>query len=241
MKNKLRIFFQTALLGIITPWIFAEYNFNDFDKYPEIRFCEEYPEPFCDPCNKWYLGASGSLGWHNQTEINIPITNSNSSLAFVANPKTNWGINLAWGRYFSPWRLEVELSYKNNPTDSFDQINDTRLQSSDFSLKYRTFSLMLNTYYDLCIAERTTYYLGVGIGISHSRLRIQIDSPIYGRNSNDLCKYLFAAQGLTGITYALTNSIDMTLGYRLFVTSKPQNVENLPVSNNIDLGICYKF
>lgn len=186
----------------------------------------------------WYMGASGSVGWHNNTRL--------SNFATVRH-KTGYGGNVSIGFLFdSVWRLELEGVFRffdnesvHNSVTTFTKINNGHL---------RQIAGLVNLVYDIPICNCLDLYLGAGIGLGQTHLK-QIDrtSPIF--SETDSLK--FAYQFLSGFALDINSCWALTLGYRYFSMVKPNfnrridghhvRVTKTPYSNNVDLGVRYKF
>src|SRR6266702_36260 len=66
-------------------------------------------------CNNWYVQANGSLGWHNDSRYSFG-SNKADSFHFKDERKAGFGGSLAVGRIIDQWRLELEGSYRKNPS-----------------------------------------------------------------------------------------------------------------------------
>jgi len=186
----------------------------------------------------WYAAASGSVSWHNHTRL--------SNFATIRH-KTGYGGNVSLGFLFdSVWRLELEGVFRffdndhvHNAVTTFTKINNGHL---------REIAGLINLLYDIPVCDCLDLYLGAGAGLGQSHLR-QIDRTSPPFSETDDLK--FAWQFLAGFALDLNDCWALTLGYRYFSTTKPRynrrvdghNVRVLktPYSNNVDLGLRYKF
>lgn len=92
-------------------------------------------------------------------------------------------------------RLEAELGFRSERADRHDS--------------WREVTLMLNGNYDIALSSQLTLSLGAGIGA---------DAIAGDFGDTD---YVFAYQGVVGLSYAVTPSTDVTLKYRLLEAGGP--------------------
>ena len=111
-------------------------------------------------------------------------------------------------------RGELNLSYREADIEKLTSGGLELPGAGDVS----AIALMANVYYDFDIGFPVTPYLGAGIGFAH----IEIDSQ---RNAilvvNDDSTE-FAWNVMLGASYAASEAIDLSLGYRYLVTTDPE-------------------
>lgn len=186
----------------------------------------------------WYVGASGSVSWHNNTRL----TNFSN-----INHKTGYGGNVSIGFLFdSVWRLELEGVFRffdnnhvHNALTTHTKINNGHI---------REIAGLINLVYDIPVCDCLDLYLGGGAGVGQTHLR-QIDRTSPPFSDTDSIK--FAYQFLGGFALDLNPCWALTIGYRYFSMLRPRfnrrvdgnNVRAVkkPYSNNVDLGLRYKF
>lgn len=186
----------------------------------------------------WYAAASGSVSWHNNTNLNH-FTNIRY--------KTGYGGNASFGYIIdSCWRLEIEgvFRYYNN-SHVHNKVESSRLTNNGHLREIFGF---LNLVYDIPIADCLDLYLGGGAGLCKARLRLR-DRTSPEITKNDGIK--FAYQFLGGFAYDINDCWALTLGYRYLAMAKPSfdirgnghnsKVRKIPFSNNVDLGLRFKF
>lgn len=190
--------------------------------------------------NCWYVQANGSLGWHNNSKFSFNGDKINGIQNLNEKQKTGWGASLAIGYILEQWRLELEGSYRENSSKS-------KLYTSNTSL-------MANVYYDIPLGNDLTFYLGAGAGISSvngkvHQVELEKQSYEFKKDKGHL-DTVFAWQAMAGLSYALTEDVDLIAGYRLFCTTKPTlsklngeklKMTNMPISNSVELGLRFKF
>lgn len=189
----------------------------------------------CEQDNNWYMQANGSYGWHNDSKFGI-----NKKTIYSEKQKPGFGGSFAIGHIMESWRLELEASHR---------------ESSSKSKFYRSnTSLMANVYYDFEVMEDISFYIGAGAGISSvngkvKTVEINKKSIQLTENKGNL-DTVFAWQAMAGFSYALNENWDLITGYRLFATAKPTiakigdtkvKMTKMPLSNNVEIGLRFKF
>lgn len=185
----------------------------------------------------WYVSASGSISWHNSTFLN--------HFANIKH-KTGYGGNAALGYLIdSCWRMELEgvFRFYNN-----DHIHHTDQSSRRLNHGHLwQIAGFLNLLYDIAVADCLDLYLGGGAGVAEAHLKLR-DRSSPETSKSDGPK--FAYQFLTGFALNITSCWDLTLGYRYLAMAKPSfnvkhhhsaKVRKIPYSNNVDLGLRFKF
>jgi opacity protein-like surface antigen len=103
------------------------------------------------------------------------------------------------------YRLEGELSYRSNDIDNIGGL--------DFSpSSFTTTAIMGNALYDFDSWSAFVPYIGAGIGIGFSTMEILgIDGDVTG----------FAGQLIAGGAYRMSETLELTVDYRLFTMLSP--------------------
>lgn len=192
------------------------------------------------PCKReehnLYLQTTGSYGWHNKSKVKVgKYTGSEKQ-------KNGFGGAVAIGYIIDCWRLEIEGSHRHNGS------------KYEIGLKSNT-SLMGNIYFDMPVTDLISFYLGAGAGVSS----VNAKAIKYEVKDSKLVKFkkkhghfdtVFAWQAMGGISYAISDNVDLVTGYRLFSTSRPTvarfngrkaKLSNIPLIHSIDLGLRFKF
>lgn len=112
-------------------------------------------------------------------------------------------------------RPELELSYRRNRLDAFDE---SGLDANDGAV--RSLALLANVVYDINTGTAFTPYIGAGIGFA----RLWADDI---RDGADIVRVddsdnVLAYQGIVGVSYAATENLNLTLDYRYFATKDPK-------------------
>lgn len=175
--------------------------------------------------------------------------------------KNGYGINLAFGRYFSQnWHGDVEFLYQNIQRDSYGTYGWLEQNSSSgatyaqqannpISLtasRADIYSFLTNTAFDFGNGERWNPFLGVGIGIAwlksgsvQTNNVINIDDPLTPlietapalQNSPSLSGTAFAFQFKAGVNYAISEAATAILQYRLFKTTDYKGSKSTIITN----------
>ena len=75
---------------------------------------------------------------------------------------------------------------------------------------------MANVLYDIPLTERLDLTFGVGAGVD----RAEFEPPAFWGGDDD--DWNFAYQGIAGLSYAITNRLDLTLTYRYLHVDAPE-------------------
>ena len=144
-------------------------------------------------------------------------------------------------------RTELEGSYNSHgKRDAVFKLDDgTRVRASN--VKMNTY--FLNAYYDLFPSCTFSPYIGGGIGVSQSRVRVQANGVPSGHYDHETWKYKMAWNLAAGITTHLNRDLDLDVGYRYMdpgrisltdkVSKTPVSIENK--SQTVLVGLRYLF
>ena len=160
---------------------------------------------------KFYVGIAGGANFANDMGI------SGTGIAADAELDTGLvgmgalGFGLANGL-----RFELELSYRQN---DIDNVSGTTAGSGDVSAR----AVMGNLFYDFHNSSPLTPYLGAGIGYSQISVNRAQGAAFLLDDDDDG----FAFQGVSGLSYDLSNSLQLFADYRYFSA-----VEDLRVTAN---------
>jgi opacity protein-like surface antigen len=182
---------------------------------------------------KFYIFGSGS--WTSVQDADVQ---QGTAPAGSLEHESGWAFTGGIGYIIGPkLRSELELGYRTNDVE--------RLTVPAFGVPAGTangdvsvFSGMVSAYYDVVTWGPITPYLGAGVGFGN----IDVDITVAGVNTQR-SDTSFAYQGMAGIRYALTSSVDLKLGYRYFALLDPQlgSTESEYKSHNVEFGIAFKF
>ncbi len=143
-------------------------------------------------------------------------------------------------RFGNGLRSEIELGYRKNDVDGVSG-------STSGSGEIKARSAMLNLLYDVNMNGRVSPYIGGGIGYAKVRYDgVQpVGIPGIGVNDSDR---VFAYQGIAGLSYAVSNAVELAAEYRYFATQDPDmrtsggtSVETEYKSHAALVGLRYNF
>ena len=158
----------------------------------------------------WYLGIEGGANWIGDEDALYTRTFDgalDTSDTAEASFDTGWAILATAGYAFaSHWRIEGEFGYRSNDISAVFAVSDS---FRPFTGEVDEYSLMANVLYDASLGERLSLSLGAGAGGDRVKLDAQLGSGVF---SDD--EWNFAAQGIAGLSYALSPRLDLTLTYR---------------------------
>ncbi len=168
----------------------------------------------------WYIGLEGGANWVSDNDAlygsSTPVVTTAASIDF----DTGWAVLATVGYAFdNNWRLELEGGYRSN-----DATVRTTFFPSTWTADLDQFSLMANVLYDVPLTERLDLTLGVGAGAVYS----EFDDQFSGQDDD----INFAFQGIVGLSYAVTNRLDLTLTYRYQNVDAPSY--QLPFPGGVD-------
>ncbi len=162
----------------------------------------------------WYFGLEA--GWVHTNDTALP----------------DWGYNhiefengrggLVTGGYAfdGRWRVEFEGGYRRN---EIDEINHTSVGLGDL----RNYTTMINAIWDAPISNKWALSLGAGLGADD----VYFADP-FGVHNTD---WVFAAQGIAGLTYQMSDHWDLYLNYRYLWADQPTFTNNVSI-NCLRLG-----
>jgi OOP family OmpA-OmpF porin len=156
----------------------------------------------------WYLGAEAGA--------NIVPTirfNALANTTWSEHHDTGYGILGQLGYGFGNIRLEGEFGYRQNNADKIT----TYLGQQSAGGSINGESVMGNAYYDFDTGTKFTPYLGVGLG----GFNVSADQiAVNGRNITNSSQFVFAYQGIAGLSYAVNDNLSLKGDYRYLRTER---------------------
>lgn len=222
--------------GQLQGWCCPEFNTID-------TFCSDYS----------YVSLTAGPTWQNDMKIkvdagpNAPLYNFNTSF------KTGYEYGLALGTIMQCWRFEIESFYRKNNAkqevvDNFQGSGGSSVEH--FPARYRSFSIMLNAYYEYFFLEYMNAYVGIGIGPSW--VRFQLKDNRANRYVVDAIR--FAYQAMAGVEYWLPCNLSLAIQYRFWSaikrTNRSGNADGMmvrvsegrnPITHSLDLTLRLTF
>lgn len=169
-----------------------------------------------------YAAIEGGAGWIGSerlaqaTAVTGVIT---TSAAFDADFATGWAVLATLGYAFdNNIRAELEVGYRRNDLDRLIQLTTPAALAADGDLS--EFTVMANLIYDIAIGDKLTLSLGAGVGAD----RADLDSVALGIADDE---WVFAAQGIAGLNYALGRQTQLFLNYRYLHVDAPEYTANI--------------
>ena len=167
---------------------------------------------YAEPTESWYVGVGAGANWgDDQTGI---LTNSvGATTGYALEFDTGWIVAGSVGYHWDMARLELELGYRDNDVSGFAP------GPSSGSITH--FSQMLNLIFDIPLGESIELSLGGGIG--GSLVDSDITGTLLGADAViDDDDYVFAYQGLAGLSFDVGERTELFAEYRYFVTDEAQ-------------------
>jgi len=177
-------------------------------------------------------------------------TNGSGDLSFERGLNFSGALGLSMGRF----RVEGEAFYRRadvkelNVSTSGMQLGTATLAGpgvQTLSGDLTSYGALGNLYYDIYTGTGWVPYLGIGAGVAN--LKLKIDSANAVATSFDENDWVLAYQAGLGVTYQVSNSLAVTVGYRYFATTEATfsvsgTDNNLEISAHvIQTGLRYKF
>lgn len=163
----------------------------------------------------WYVGIEGA--W-----VSVPDTQLLGSGLDSIEIDNGWGAlgTVGYALSNSNWRIEGELGYRENDIQAITVLPGG---FGPFSLTDATlteWSVFVNALYDFRFSsDRFGLSLGAGIGMDDPRLQ-------FGTVSGQ--EWQFAAQGIVGLTYRISQHMDLALNYRYMWVRDPDFTIAIP-------------
>jgi outer membrane protein OmpA-like peptidoglycan-associated protein len=155
--------------------------------------------------NGWYAGA--------ETGLNV-VTDTKLKSVDGKRKDTNdlgYGIVAEGGYGFGAVRVGGELGWRSNGTD--------KLAGTTGRGGIDALSAMANVYYDFNTGTAWTPYLGVGAGGADLEAnKIRNSTATYAKKDD----FVFAYQGIAGVSYALNDNLSIKGDYRYFRTTQAE-------------------
>jgi opacity protein-like surface antigen len=145
----------------------------------------------------FYLQGFGGANWANDFEFNADFLAGGEN-AGEYEFETGYGVGGAAGYDFGSVRIEGEVAFRDNGRIS----SDGEPTGDDLT----ALTLMANAYYDFENSSPVTPYVGGGLGTG----RVEYNSPAEGLFAEfGASDWGFAAQGILGVTYEVTDTMDL--------------------------------
>lgn len=175
--------------------------------------------------------VSGFLGFGSLDDTAAGDTFSGTTGNVTFDDGTDFGIAL--GQDFGSWRLETEIARRSYDIERFT-LTSGPPATADFNDQLEVTSLMLNVLADLELPARFTLYGGGGAGVAVA-------------NFGDDYLYNFAYQFTGGVSYAITDNLSASVGYRQLVSSDLEGVADSDLTldrvevSGVEVGLRWTF
>jgi len=150
-----------------------------------------------------------------------------------------FGLGVMLGTKVETFRLEGELTYRSNDTDTLSDVTGSIPVSGEVT----STTLMFNGYYDVKTASPIAPYLGLGLGIS--KISADTQSLIGDVDDSDI---VAAFQFVAGIGITVNPRTTFDVSYRYLVTQDPSfstnfgdTIETEYSSHNLMVGMRFGF
>lgn len=199
---------------------------------------------------QWYV--SGNAGVSSLKDASITDTFTGGNIIGEIDFDSGFGLSGAVGHSWGPFRLEGELSYRQNDLDQIDVqtlniagVVFTGLGTANLGGDTSSFGFMANGYYDFNPGGNWVPFVMAGLG--GANLNIDITSVAGVAVTYDESDTVLAYQTGFGLGYKIPPDTMITLSYRFFGTSDPtfddgtDKIESEYQSHNIWAGINVQF
>ena len=188
------------------------------------------------PVDGWYLGGFGGV---SDFPGNVSVTASDGATRSNANYKLGYNFGGNLGYKSGPMRYELQISYLNAKTKSF---NRATVAQTGVSGRTDVIPGLLNVYYDFDeeMGGDLIPYLGVGIGYAHIGTKLNSTGPS-GTTTFKATDNEFAYQGSLGINYNFDEQASVTLAYQYLGTTKSSKFGKRFQAHSGTLGLVYRF
>lgn len=150
-----------------------------------------------------YIGGGVGLNYHADSDI------EGGNIGGEAEFDLGFALMGVVGYSFGGPRVEGELSYRRNETDSANVANNGAVPiNTTPSGAFQTVAVMANFLYDIDIDSIVTPYVGAGIGGGYADYEDIGDT------------FVFAYQGILGASFYIAENLDAFVDYRLMGTTK---------------------
>lgn len=157
---------------------------------------------------QWYVSVFGGAVFHEDHDYGL-VDPASSNFGYSQNFDTGFIVGGAVGVEVGlGFRGEVELAFQNNQADTVSSVGAGTLSDSG---EVEAFTVLANLWYDFDLGMPITPYVGGGIGIGFVDGNATDSTGFTSFNDDD---EVFAFQVGAGISYSLTDVIDLSVGYR---------------------------
>jgi outer membrane protein OmpA-like peptidoglycan-associated protein len=193
----------------------------------------------------WYGGAGFGANWLDESEVEF----TGFPTVFDVEYDTGWVMTGAVGYRWDYLRLEFELAYRDNESES---VTPVPFVANTLFADTSYFSQMINLVWDIPLGDNFRLSLGGGIGGAQVNYDL---GGVFGvvPYSIDDDDYVFAYQAIAGIAVDISDHMELFVEYRYFGTDEfeasgnsvppgfPIFVNDDPASQSALIGVRYHF
>jgi outer membrane protein OmpA-like peptidoglycan-associated protein len=162
----------------------------------------------------WYIGLEGGANWVDDNDGLLGINSSVPFFSEITEFDTGWSVLATVGYAFdNNWRIELEGGYRQN---DIDLVSLGIFPGTTTGGDLNEITIMANVLYDVPLTDRLDLTFGLGAGVD----RAEFQPPAFWGGEDD--DWNFAYQGIAGLSYAITNRLDLTLTYRYLHVDEPE-------------------
>lgn len=189
----------------------------------------------------FYVGGAAGVNWLRDAKITDKTAQAQGQSASVKFDYDTGAVGTLAAGYATAVGVRAELEAGYRWANDISGDNDA---SSRWTGNSRALSFMGNVYYDINTGTAFTPYIGVGAGVAQVKLTANDPANNYRVSDTD---WVFAYQGIVGVSYSFTNNLAATLDYRYFDTIDSKfkgpngRVEGEYASHSVLLGLRYSF
>ena len=192
--------------------------------------------PLYGDAGGWFAGVRGSALWLE--DIGYITDTGLGSVGLDATFEVGWGVTVPFGYQFSNGlALGGSLGYYSAGIDEISVLYRGRhVGEVGLDADASTLPMLFNASYQFRFSDTLSLTLGAGAGLAWS----QLDIDDVGGRDYDLSVdgWDFSFQGFGSFNYSVSQSADLTLGYRYIQT---ETDEDSLQGHNLEAGVVIKF
>jgi opacity protein-like surface antigen len=192
--------------------------------------------PLYGSAGGWFAGVRGSALWLE--DIGYITDTKIGSIGLDATFDVGWGVTVPFGYQFSSgFALGGSLGYYSAGIDELSVLyRGRRIGEVGLDADASTLPMLFNASYQFRFSDTLSLTLGAGAGLAWSQLDI---SDVDGRDFDlSVDGWDFSFQGFGSFNYSVSQSADLTLGYRYIQT---ETSEDSLQGHNLEAGVVIKF
>jgi outer membrane protein OmpA-like peptidoglycan-associated protein len=185
---------------------------------------------------QWYVGVDTGASLLEDSRIRAmgETAKNTSDIGWLAQGQVGYA--------FGPWKVEGELSYRDNALHKMNMAYGTVEMDGHTAV----LATMANGIYEFLPDSKWHPFVGAGVGVAN----INVDKiKIYGDKVYKGNDWQFAYQGFAGVGYDVSRNVELKAQYRYFATLE-YNTRAIDTGINLDneyhdhallIGFTYKF